>query len=125
MIDGLGYMTAFGHRYRKLTPAQQEKVALYRATLQAELEKKELAFMDSLLAEQLEFEIVDKPGREVVDRSIKSGICYQLERVKCGKEMCKCTDGDLHGPYWYAYYRQNGKLKSKYVGKRFKDVVKK
>lgn len=27
----------------------------------------------------------------------------QLESVKCGKAGCKCTVGNLHGPYWYHY----------------------
>jgi hypothetical protein len=24
---------------------------------------------------------------------------YRLERVRCGKESCKCAEGHLHGPY--------------------------
>lgn len=27
----------------------------------------------------------------------------QHERIKCGKPGCKCTEGELHGPYWYHY----------------------
>jgi len=34
--------------------------------------------------------------------------------VKCGKEACtKCP----HGPYWYAYWREGGRRRSRYVGK--------
>jgi hypothetical protein len=38
--------------------------------------------------------------------------------VKCGKERCKkCREGPAHGPYWYLYFRKNGRLKSRYIGK--------
>lgn len=59
-----------------------------------------------------------KPGREVVDKQLVGTVIYQLEAVRCGKPTCKCAKGELHGPYWYAYQRQEGKLKSWYVGKQ-------
>jgi hypothetical protein len=47
---------------------------------------------------------------------------YQLEKRRCGKKSCKCVGLDLrstgHGPYWYMYWKESGKLKSRYVGKR-------
>jgi len=43
---------------------------------------------------------------------------YRLESVRYGKETCKCARGKLHGPYWYAYWLENGKTKSQYIGKR-------
>ena len=34
--------------------------------------------------------------------------------IKCGKENCtRCP----HGPYWYAYWTEDGKRRSRYVGK--------
>jgi hypothetical protein len=42
---------------------------------------------------------------------------YRREMVRCGKKSCKCADGELHGPYWYAYWTEGGKTKSQYVGK--------
>ena len=34
--------------------------------------------------------------------------------VRCGKDNCtKCP----HGPYWYAYWREGGQRRSRYVGK--------
>ena len=34
--------------------------------------------------------------------------------VRCGKENCtRCP----HGPYWYAYWREDGRRRSRYVGK--------
>lgn len=42
------------------------------------------------------------------------GVTYRLEPVRCGKAGCtKCP----HGPYWYAYYREGGRLRSHYVGR--------
>jgi len=42
---------------------------------------------------------------------------YRSEMVRCGKQGCKCANGELHGPYWYAYWSEGGKTKSEYVGK--------
>lgn len=41
-------------------------------------------------------------------------VTYRLESVRCGKPGCTTCP---HGPYWYAYYREGGKLKSRYIGK--------
>lgn len=45
-------------------------------------------------------------------------ITYQLQYRKCGKASCTpCRNGQGHGPYWYAYWRENHRLRSGYVGK--------
>jgi hypothetical protein len=42
------------------------------------------------------------------------GVTYRQELVRCGKPGCtKCP----HGPYWYAYYREDGRLRSRYIGR--------
>lgn len=42
-------------------------------------------------------------------------VTYRQERVRCGREGCtRCP----HGPYWYAYWREGGRLRSRYIGKR-------
>jgi hypothetical protein len=46
------------------------------------------------------------------------GRTYRLESIRCGKEMCKCARGKLHGPYWYSYTRVKDKVKSQYIGKK-------
>lgn len=63
-------------------------------------------------------------GREVVEVQHLENRIYQLERVRCGKAGCKCAgeNGELHGPYWYAYWRDDGKLKSRYVGKQLRQI---
>ncbi len=45
-------------------------------------------------------------------------ITYQLQYRKCGKASCgTCRDGQGHGPYWYAYWREGSRLRSGYIGK--------
>ncbi len=45
-------------------------------------------------------------------------ITYQLQYRKCGKVTCStCRNGQGHGPYWYAYWREGSRLRSGYVGK--------
>jgi hypothetical protein len=65
-----------------------------------------------------EVKIRERPDREVVERQKVGHITYQLERVRCGKANCKCASGELHGPYWYGYFSEDGKTKSMYVGKQ-------
>ena len=41
-------------------------------------------------------------------------VSYRSEEVVCGKPGCtKCP----HGPYWYAYWREGGRVRSRYIGK--------
>lgn len=41
-------------------------------------------------------------------------VTYRQEHVRCGKDACtRCP----HGPYWYAYWREGGRLRSRYIGK--------
>lgn len=41
---------------------------------------------------------------------------FRLRRrlVRCGKPQCRSCP---HGPYWYAYWREGGRRRSRYVGK--------
>ena len=62
-------------------------------------------------------------GREVVEvRRTRRG-SYQLERIRCGKPTCRCArggPGSGHGPYWYLYWKQDGRTRSKYIGKELR-----
>jgi len=41
-------------------------------------------------------------------------ITFRYETVRCGKANCtRCP----HGPYWYAYWKENGRTRSRYVGR--------
>jgi hypothetical protein len=56
-------------------------------------------------------------GRAVVETHRAGAVTDRLEYVRCGKDGCRCTRGQLHGPYWYRYQRVDGRLKSTYLGK--------
>jgi hypothetical protein len=39
---------------------------------------------------------------------------YQCKYIRCGKTGCKACP---HGPYWYAYWREDKKVRCEYIGK--------
>jgi hypothetical protein len=46
--------------------------------------------------------------------SIPSTATIRKEYTKCGNPHCyRCK----HGPYYYGYWKENGKLKKKYIGR--------
>jgi hypothetical protein len=66
------------------------------------------------------------PRKHTVAEQTFKNKTYRLERIRCGKENCKCMWGKLHGPYWYSYTRVEDKVISQYIGKRLpKDIEKK
>lgn len=38
-----------------------------------------------------------------------------MEFKRCGKPKCRCNQGLHHGPYFYHYWRERGRLKKRYV----------
>lgn len=41
-------------------------------------------------------------------------VSLRRQMVRCGKQGCtKCP----HGPYWYAYWTEDGRRKSRYLGR--------
>ncbi len=70
--------------------------------------------VESLIAERKEAMKANRPQREVLEEKKTGTITYRLERVSCGKNCKGCP----HGPYWYGYWKEGGKTKSKYIGKR-------
>ena len=44
---------------------------------------------------------------------VPSNATITKEYVKCGKWDCPRCE---HGPYYYAYWKENGKLRKKYIG---------
>ncbi|MCT7971096.1 hypothetical protein [Laspinema olomoucense] len=56
-----------------------------------------------------------KSGRQVVGEPVRTSNGYRRqELVRCGKATCKTCP---HGPYWYEYWSEGGKRRSKYLGK--------
>lgn len=41
-------------------------------------------------------------------------VTYRQERVRCGKDSCSTCP---HGPYWYAYWREDGRTSKQYIGR--------
>ncbi len=39
------------------------------------------------------------------------------QMVRCGKPGCKCEQGALHGPYFYRFWREAGRLRKQYVAR--------
>ena len=59
-----------------------------------------------------------EPADPDCGRGAKPRELYRQEYIRCGKAGCKrCADGPAHGPYWYAYSREEGKLRKRYIGK--------
>lgn len=42
----------------------------------------------------------------------------RAQYVRCGRPDCSCATGKGHGPYWYEYWREGGRIRSKYLGKK-------
>jgi hypothetical protein len=46
-----------------------------------------------------------------IDKYLSTFGTIIMQKIKCGKDNCKCKNGSLHGPYAYRCYRsyENGK----------------
>lgn len=87
---------------------------VYRQTAKTNLLDLQSA-IDARLAElEGEIEVEKKEGRTVIETRKAPGLTIQLEEVMCGKDCRGCP----HGPYYYGYFRQGGKLRSVYIGKK-------
>lgn len=60
-------------------------------------------------------------GDDLGEEPEEGSVTYRLESVRCGKPGCKTCP---HGPYWYAYYREGSKLRSRYIGRDLPEGVK-
>ena len=57
-------------------------------------------------------------GWGVIASKAATRVSLRQKRVRCGKSPC---GGCPHGPYWYAYWQEDGRRRSRYVG-RLDDV---
>ena len=61
------------------------------------------------------------PPKTIPDK-LPGVVCAQY--IRCGKPNCRCAHGELHGPYWYRFWRdRHGRLHKEYVRKADVDVV--
>ena len=55
-----------------------------------------------------------RAGPQFGDADTEPKVSYRQQHVRCGKPTCtRCP----HGPYWYAYWREGDKVRSRYIGK--------
>jgi hypothetical protein len=56
-------------------------------------------------------------GRDVMANSLPKTLpgVVRPQMVRCGKQGCKCARGALHGPYFYRFWREAGRLRKQYV----------
>ena len=53
-------------------------------------------------------------GPQFGDGEAEPKVSFRQQHVRCGKPTCtRCP----HGPYWYAYWREGDKVRSRYIGK--------
>jgi len=50
---------------------------------------------------------------KTLPKMLPGTVCAQWAR--CGKPVCKCARGELHGPYYYRFWREGGRLRKVYV----------
>ncbi len=54
------------------------------------------------------------PQRAVTAEQQFGSLTFRYETVRCGKANCtRCP----HGPYWYVYWKEGGRTRSRYVGR--------
>lgn len=46
--------------------------------------------------------------------TMEPSIRLRERSVRCGKAVCRSCP---HGPYWYAFWTENGRRRSKYIGR--------
>lgn len=62
-------------------------------------------------------EIEDGTDDDIEDIEQTSEGTKVIKTVTCGKDNCKCADGEGHGPYEYRARRDGGSLTWEYIGK--------
>ena len=63
---------------------------------------------------------VDK-SRKALPKMLPGTVHEQF--VRCGKPNCRCRRGPLHGPYYYHFRREAGRLKKEYIPRDAVDDV--
>lgn len=53
------------------------------------------------------------PRMELDDLPAMPKVTYRQAAVRCGKGCGSCP----HGPYWYAYWKEDGRSRSQYIGR--------
>jgi Family of unknown function (DUF6788) len=59
---------------------------------------------------------VDTESPKTLPKMLPGAVCAEWKT--CGKPTCRCARGHLHGPYYYRYWRDGGRLRKAYVPRR-------
>jgi len=54
-------------------------------------------------------------SEKLLPKILPGAVCAQM--IRCGKANCKCARGELHGPFFYRFWREDGRLRKEYVRK--------
>ena len=58
--------------------------------------------------------LVHVDGPPEAEPDLPPSLSYRQEHVRCGKDGCgRCP----HGPYWYAYWKEAGRTRKRYIGR--------
>ena len=97
--------------------APLDRVKALLAALPREDQEDLTRFLHDILVtpEEAEARHVASLTAEVAGKAVT--YTFRNEWVRCGKAGCKCREGQLHGPYAYKYWRQDGRLRKAYVGR--------
>jgi hypothetical protein len=49
----------------------------------------------------------------MLPKTLPGVVCQQW--VRCGRPGCRCARGSPHGPYFYRFWRDGGRLRKQYV----------
>jgi hypothetical protein len=89
-------------------PLDRELIRQVRALDEYDL-RRLMIFARGLLVSRLGTDL------ETGDADRRGKVTFRQEMVRCGRATCqRCP----HGPYWYAYWRERGRLRSRYIGKQ-------
>lgn len=64
---------------------------------------------------------VEIKSQEPLPNFLPGVVCKQF--VRCGRSNCRCAAGELHGPYFYRFWREGGRLRKAYVNRSDLDAV--
>ncbi len=55
-----------------------------------------------------------EPEGALEEDAVDCRVTYRQEHVRCNKPGCTSCP---HGPYWYAYWKEDGRSRSQYIGR--------
>jgi hypothetical protein len=79
----------------------------------------ELQDLQFFIEEQIERLKVEGQEETAEEEPQERKATVRADYKKCGKPGCHCNSGgELHGPYWYEYWKEDGRTRSRYLGKK-------